>query len=72
MHMRWFAMNIVFILGPFGAGKSTLAEQLAARLGFLFYDVDQFPRTASKSMGCALSGMSSWLALRPKTSSTNC
>jgi shikimate kinase len=36
-------MDILFILGPSGAGKSTLAKQLAERLGFLFYEIDQFP-----------------------------
>ena len=36
-------MRILFVLGPSGAGKSTLAEQFGRRLGYLFYEIDQFP-----------------------------
>lgn len=31
----------IFLIGPMGAGKSTIGRQLARRLGLVFYDSDQ-------------------------------
>lgn len=33
---------IIILFGVTGAGKTTIGEELAARLGWVFYDADQF------------------------------
>lgn len=45
-------LNNVYLIGPMGAGKSTVGTQLAKKLGFQFYDTD---RTIEERTGVDLS-----------------
>ncbi len=42
---------VILILGPMGCGKTTIGEQLAAELGWPFYDADDYhPETNKQKM----------------------
>jgi shikimate kinase len=36
-------MDLMFVLGPAGVGKSELSEALAQKLDYEFYEIDQYP-----------------------------
>src|SRR5207248_3072918 len=37
-------INIIFVLGPSGVGKSDLSKALAEKLDYEFYEIDQWPK----------------------------
>ena len=37
------ATNLIFLLGPAGAGKSTLSKALAEKFDYVLYEIDQWP-----------------------------
>ena len=51
-HIARFTMNVLFLVGFMGAGKTSVARTLAQRLGWRFYDLDdEIERRAGCTIG---------------------
>jgi hypothetical protein len=68
--MDWNPLHIVILIGPYGAGKSTLAELIAQKLGWCRYSLDEeyyhyLPQVDGYTVGLA-NEMNSWSFVSPR------
>jgi len=60
-------IDIIFVLGPSGVGKSDLAKALARKLDYEFYEVDQYPADGIDVHGLRREWDEFWLNVRPES-----